>query len=294
VKAAGWEILDLDAVARRVTDPTAAAHPPFAAFTFDDGYLDNLTVALPVFRRHQAPLAIYLCTGFLDRLVDPWWSAVDRVIGACAEVILEPVEGKEIRLACGSRAEKESAYQQVWEALFSQDAQALAVQSRFYRRHKVDARAEMDRIALTWDQARELAADPLVTVGAHTVRHPVLTRLAPGDAEREMVDGRLRLESELGISVRHFAYPFGLLGRREIELARAAGFHTATTTHSGNLFAGQTRTLHCLPRRNFYENPAAIDPRRAPRFVQNSVRGCDLMVNAVRGRPRRITEDLWS
>ncbi|MCK6500091.1 MAG: hypothetical protein L6Q38_11505, partial [Nitrospira sp.] len=101
-------------------------------------------------------------------------------------------------------------------------------------------------------------------------------------------------QTRLGIEVRHFAYPFGHLGQREIALAAEIGFDTATTTLSGNVFPENAADLRCLARRNFYEDPARFDPRLGARFAVQSALGCDLLVNAFRGRPRIVSRHLWS
>ena len=67
----------------------------------------------------------------------------------------------------------------------------------------------------------------------------------------EMIRGRERLESRLGVPIRHFAYPFGgraEVGAREISLAREAGFNTAVTTRHANLQREHCSHLHALPR----------------------------------------------
>lgn len=293
LRAAGWEIVTLDDVRHRLQSGTKPGQKPFAVFTFDDGYLDNLTLALPVFRKFAAPFTVYLCTGFLDRTVDPWWASIDRLITDNDELTVAIPEIGEQRFSCRTRSEKAAAYSSLWSVLLPADARARQTLSDLYQRHQTTPAAEMNRIAMTWEQAAQLAKDPLVTVGAHTCAHPSLPKLSATEARREMQEGRDQLEQRLGIRVRHFAYPFGHLGQREIRLARELNFDTATTTLSGNVFPVNTGELHCLPRRNFYEDPARHDLDLGARFAVQSALGCDLLVNAVRGRPRVITADLW-
>ena len=117
----------------------------------------------------------------------------------------------------------------------------------------VDPSVVLDRDALSLEQARTLARDPLVTIGAHTITHARLARLAADEAAREIGDSRRRLQHALELDVRHFAYPFGgpnSCGLREFTMAREAGYHTAVTTRRGNVFQAHERHLHALPRRN--------------------------------------------
>lgn len=61
---------------------------------------------------------------------------------------------------------------------------------------------------MTAEQLREVAADPLVTIGAHTVSHPPLSRLASDELREEILNGTKRVESALGVSIDRFCYPY--------------------------------------------------------------------------------------
>jgi peptidoglycan/xylan/chitin deacetylase (PgdA/CDA1 family) len=116
---------------------------------------------------------------------------------------------------------------------------------------------------LTADQLKQLASSPLVTIGAHTERHPNLARASAPDVEREMTAGRRILENILQREVVHFAYPFGYAGacgKREAQIARAAGFRTAVTTLRGTLFPEHLDDLYALPREPLVDNdtPATL------------------------------------
>jgi peptidoglycan/xylan/chitin deacetylase (PgdA/CDA1 family) len=102
-----------------------------------------------------------------------------------------------------------------------------------------------------WHELSELAADPLVTIGAHTVNHPRLRTAREAVARHEMAESASRIEAVLGIRPAHFAYPFGdptSAGPREFALARELGFKTAVTTRPGVLFPEHREHLTALPR----------------------------------------------
>jgi peptidoglycan/xylan/chitin deacetylase (PgdA/CDA1 family) len=71
----------LDEAVQRLRDENTR---PFAAFTFDDGYADNLTRALPIMERFEAPFTIYVTTGMVTPEIDAWWFGLGR-IGSVAE-----------------------------------------------------------------------------------------------------------------------------------------------------------------------------------------------------------------
>jgi len=76
-------------------------------------------------------------------------------------------------------------------------------------------------------QLREAAADPLVTVGSHTLHHPFLTRLDDAELVRELSSSKGYLEEATGATVDLFAYPTGDYDRRVAEAVRAAGYRAA-------------------------------------------------------------------
>ena len=71
------EFATLDAAVDRLDAPPA---PPFAAFTFDDGYADNLTNALTVMEKFAAPFTVYVPTGMVSREIDAWWFGLAELI----------------------------------------------------------------------------------------------------------------------------------------------------------------------------------------------------------------------
>ena len=72
---------------------------------------------------------------------------------------------------------------------------------------------------LTWGQIREMHRWG-VTMGAHTLTHPDLTRVPPARAEAEVRDSRAVIEDALGAPVECFAYPYGRHDARSRALAR--------------------------------------------------------------------------
>ena len=70
-KKKGFAFIAIDSITNRSSFTNL--HTPFVCVTLDDGYRDNLTVALPLFHRLQVPFCVYVTTGFIDNRQEMWW-----------------------------------------------------------------------------------------------------------------------------------------------------------------------------------------------------------------------------
>ena len=249
VRGAGVELVSLDEARRRLAE--GAGERRFACFTLDDGYRDNLEHALPVFRRHDCPFTVFATTSFLDGEGELWWRALEEIVANSERVALE-IEGETRAYATATPADKDFAFEQLyaWLRAASEPAQRQAVRD-LCAATGFDMRRQCRELVMTWDELRQLAADPLATIGAHTVRHYELSKLGRDEALAEMTGGADRLAAELGVRPRQFSYPYGSpasAGAREFALAHEAGFDLAVTTRPGVLYAEHRDHLTALPR----------------------------------------------
>ncbi|MCB1548318.1 MAG: polysaccharide deacetylase family protein [Hyphomicrobiaceae bacterium] len=249
VRESGFDIVSLDELHFRLTE--GEFERPFAAFTFDDGYRDNLQHAYPVFKRHQLPFTIYVPTDFADGTGDLWWLALEHVIAHVDQLSLV-MNGERRTLSCRDPDEKNAAFHRVYWWLRSIDERTARRQvAEMCRSIGFDARKLAADQLMGWDELRILAADPLVTIGGHTRSHFALAKLPLAEARLEMESNIRRLEHELERPCRHFSYPYGCAlsaDAREFELARELGLKTAVTTRKGLLHARHTDQLTALPR----------------------------------------------
>lgn len=249
VRADGFEIVSMDEVARRLDDPESSRR--FVAFTLDDAYRDNLIEAYPVFRRHGVPFTIYAPTDYLDGVGELWWLALEKVIEAL-ETVETSIEGEEKVWRTRTIGEKTAAFHAIyWSLRRIDEVVARAHVRALCRMANIDMAALCRELIMTWDELRSLAADSLVTVGAHTCRHFAVARLSEAEARHEMKASRARIERELGRPVRHFSFPFGdecSAGPRDFALATELGFETAVTTRKGVVRLGSGASSRAIPR----------------------------------------------
>ena len=224
----------------------------FAAFTFDDGYRDNLEFALPVMREFDAPLTVYVASDFAEGTGRLWWAALEAVI-AKAEQIDVTIGHSALRLDATTPAAKQAAFDRLhdWLRALPGEHDLAREIGALCTRYGVDMEALCRSLCLSWAELKTFAADPLVTIGAHSVSHCNLAKQTEDAAAREMAVSRARIEQALERPVLHLAYPYGdreAAGMREFALAAAAGFKTAVTTRPGMLFAENAGHMTALPR----------------------------------------------
>jgi peptidoglycan/xylan/chitin deacetylase (PgdA/CDA1 family) len=249
IRRAGVELVSLDEMQRRLA--LGGGKRRFACLTFDDGYRDNLHYAYPILKRYEAPFAIYVPTAFPDRLGELWWLALEIIVANNNRLGLV-IDDHDRRLECGSLEAKREVFEALYRWLRGLSMPELRrVVLELAARYDVDLRALCDEQCMTWREIAELAADPLVTIGGHSVTHNALARMGEDAARSEMRSSMAIIEAALGVRPEHFSYPLGdptTAGPREFALARELGFKTAVTTRPGVLFPEHRDHLTALPR----------------------------------------------
>jgi len=249
VRASGFEIVSLDEAHFRLIEGDYGK--PFVCFTFDDGYRDNLEYAYPIFKRHNLPFAIYVPTDYADGRGDLWWLALEKVI-VKVNALSVKIDGQQRRLRCGTPAEKDAAFDTVyWWLRGIDETSARAFVRDLCKDADFDPDALCIDLMMNWDEIRHLAADPLVTFGAHTRRHFALAKLTLAEARAEMIESVRRIERETGKECRHFSYPYGdeaSAGPREFALIKEMGLKTGVTTRKGLIHPRHAQELTALPR----------------------------------------------
>jgi peptidoglycan/xylan/chitin deacetylase (PgdA/CDA1 family) len=245
----GFEFVSMDEAANRLQH--GAGDRPFIAVTLDDGYRDNLVHALPVFRRHRCPFTIYVAPAITDGVSELWWDALEQVI-AHSQRIEGSINGETFALDTATDDQRNVAWQKLyWPVrLMPQHEQRTWIRE-FSASHDFDLDGWCRSQAMSWGEIRQIAADPLCTIGAHTINHFAVSRLNADEAVREMKESAERIANELGDRPRHFAYPYGDEGSaaaRDFQLAKEAGFETAVTTRKGMLFREHGDHMTALPR----------------------------------------------
>ena len=151
----GYEIISLDAAQKRIVNPTKINQnqKPFVVFTLDDGYLDNLRHAYPVFKKYNCPFTIFVTTDLCDHTLFMWWRALEAVVRDNAAIKLSS-NGININAETITAKQKTSAYNDIYWQLRNmgefEKRQAVLVLSEQYN---------FDPIAETQKVCDELGAN---------------------------------------------------------------------------------------------------------------------------------------
>lgn len=232
---------------------------PRVAITFDDGYVDNLLAARVVAERGLFA-TFFVVTGLIERPIGYWWDELDRIllgsprIPSRLDLRLEHVnlgvsfDDGSVELGDADRAWKADQEPQTARQRAYRDAYgALRELDHGGREDVLDALArwagtrrslDEERRPLSRDELVELAALPGVEIGAHTVSHPVLSRLSAVEQWEEIAGSKRMLENVLGSPVLSFAYPHGASSdytRETAGIAAAAGFDRACAAVGGRV-----------------------------------------------------------
>ena len=236
-----------------LADLSVPSRRPRVVVTFDDGYRDNLTNALPIAESKGIPITVFVASAILENHRGFWWDRLGTLLRSrpphTREVDL-PVGGHNVRLPVGSsglRADLDSVRRHLLPLPVTEIERALDAVSEQWQ---VSSAPPPDAATLSPADLRQLAASDAVTIGAHTVDHVRLRNRPAGEQRDTMLDSKRILEQSTGRPVSHFAYPFGRrddFDDRSVDAARSAAFDTACTTIPGT--ARSSTDPHRLPRR---------------------------------------------
>lgn len=228
------------------------------AITFDDGYADNLSVAAPILRRNGMPATVFVSTAFLDGGC-MWNDLVIEAFRAEHNPELDLTNLGLEKYVLASFEDRRAAIDRVLGGIKYLDPAQR--RERALDILRVAGVAAPTQIMLTGNAVRELA-ETGVDIGAHTVSHPILAKIHPDEAWREIVEGKNDLERLLGRKVPLFAYPNGKPGHdygdEHVRMVREAGFDAAVSTAWGA--ASRRSNVLQLPRFTpWARNPLKFD-----------------------------------
>jgi len=203
--------------------------------TFDDGWRDNYTTALPILQKHKVPATIFICPGLAGASL-PFWP--ERMVGLL-KATRPGISASQLETVVESWKHRPEAERNSF--LAAMDAKTPAIVH--------EQSAATDRL-FTAAEAVDLVLSG-VRLGSHTHRHELLTMVTPEVARRELSLSREAIETETASECTAFAYPNGDWSAATRQAVADAGFVRAFTTEIGAWTPGCDPLA--IPRVNIYE-----------------------------------------
>jgi len=236
-----FKVVSLESMLDRLTN---GSFPPAheIVLTFDDGLRNNLTVVYPILQELKVPATMFVCPALVES--GAWlWNHEMR----CRMQTLAATDLAELRmklLAPGTSADAIIEWMKTLRLQQRLMAETIVRQATPGFQPTNTQHEAFD--TMDWDDLRSLDCN-LITVGSHTLSHPILTTLSADEIESEILESRQCLEQRLERKADFFCYPNGAYDKRAYQLVQKT-YRAAVTTESGVIDGSQGLDVHRLPR----------------------------------------------
>jgi len=239
-----FNVLHINEAIERLQTNTLPARA--VTITFDDGYLDNYTHALPILEKAGLPFTIFVSTGYFSG--ECMWN--DMVIELVKNYQGDTIDFKNHSLGLCEVTSVEHKVVCVNKLL--NEFKYIPTAERYSRIEKlaVELGMEMPRNLMMSEEELVNISARGVEIGAHTINHPILNKINPDQAYKEILGSKERLENLIGKPVDYFAYPNGKpdvdYNKYHVQIVEEVGFKAAFTTEPA--IAKRTNDFYQLPR----------------------------------------------
>ena len=213
--------------------------------TFDDGYKDNLTYALPILEKYKVPASIYITTRFLEKNVSMWWYEIKKIINNKKNLNFT-YGNKNYNFKLETKKQKLLAFN-IIKKLFTE----LKFENQVDLLEEIsekNKRENYSKICLNADEVVSLNKNSLITLGSHSHTHLNMKVLDEKEIINEVLKSSKIFENLTNKKVKHFAYPFGMkehASLREYNIIKNLEFNSAVT---GQVLPIKSYNLFSLPR----------------------------------------------
>jgi len=244
-----YQILTIDEVIQGLKSGMGFKRPS-VSITFDDGYLDNYTLAYPILKKHGVPATVYLTTDVIGTSQRIWTDQIEFMLLETRkdQFSLPRLFGdKELRIK--TKKEKEQVINEITEALKKRpdaERKEMIVEIKKILNENRNYKNNLEsRTMLNWDEVQGMAKDG-ITIGSHSHTHPILSRMPVQEAKVEIFNSKKIIEENLGIQAKHFAFPNGREEDFSEELrdyCREIGFESVASVIYGTNDPSNTNTF---------------------------------------------------
>ena len=209
--------------------------------TFDDGYLNNLTQALPLLEAAHIPATVFATAGFIGCDREFWWDQLSHILLASPSIppdLSLNIGGTVYKWHTVTIIDRQNTFSELKEVIKPLRASIKGkVLDYIVNWAGVKSELRQDFRAMTVDELKMLARSEYIELGAHTVNHPILPTLPYNEQVDEIVKGRNLLSEMVDLPIETFAYPNGDCDDHTARIVETAGYRGACTTTLGRVEA---------------------------------------------------------
>jgi peptidoglycan/xylan/chitin deacetylase (PgdA/CDA1 family) len=244
-----FKVVALETMLERLTNNSfPLAHE--IVLTFDDGLRNNLTVVYPILRDLQLPATFFVCPALVESGAWLWNHEMRCRLQTLAAPDLAELQTK--LPSPGTSVDGIVEWMKTLRLPQRHHAEAIIRHATPDFQATASQRASFDM--MNWDDLLSLDSR-LITIGSHTLSHPILNTLGAQEIESELLESRRCLEQRLQRTVDFFCYPNGSYDERAYAAVKKT-YRAAVTTENGVLDGRERLDLHRLPRIPSAENAA--------------------------------------
>ncbi len=227
-----YEVVNLE----RIAEPSNSRKAKIC-ITFDDGYACFYKYAYPLLKKYHLPATVFLNVESIEKNIPVWSDLISYYIWTTKKNAFElTIQGKRINFQLIEKGAKLTASTQL-KLLFKQinNNERLSLLKEIKARLDVTEPDTEELKMLTWQEIKEMSENG-VSFGAHTLTHPILTKVSLDEARKEILESKRIIEEKIGKSVATFAYPNGSASdfNEDIKsLLKEGSFQCACTTVFG-------------------------------------------------------------
>jgi len=254
------------------------------AITFDDGYTNNMTHALPILKRHGVKPVFYIPTAFLNSKEPFWFNRMDYILQCETEPYVIEAGGRSFEFDPTDRRKLSRSFKELRSFMKSKDWSDHELHrfiddtcDRLERECEDSLQANLADdpwcSTMSEDSLRDLSTKNLATIGSHTVNHTRLDKVSAEECDAELSRSKTILENIIGTPCNHFCYPNGAIDPTARALVEKNGYGSAVTSFEGLNDSGDDvfslRRIH-LPTK--FDGPALLSELCGLSYLLNKLR----------------------
>ena len=245
------------------------------AVTFDDGYIDNYTHALPILDSYNIPATIYITTRFPEKDCEMFWYELWELINSKNKIIFRN-RGKLYKFKLTNNKSRIIVFNKLKNIINQEDPLSQKkIMSRI--RGNVE-KINYFNICLNWEEIKNISQYPNISIGSHSHSHYSFGILNDNEKNTELYHSKKLIEKNLGMKINHFAYPFGQMkdcNLKDSKILHDLGYKSASVAFPFK--------LHCNSFNQYYLPRIVINDSPISTF-KSKLNGCINLFSYLRNK----------